>query len=106
MLNFFPSPIECLIYRANNKPTEVKVVSDLKEDIEEKNESSRKILNELSHNSNIVNSPTRKDLMKYNNPEKQENDLKSNKKNDKFANKKEVEIQMRNFENSKKDIIK
>ena len=44
----------------------------LKEDIEEKNESSRKILNELSHNSNIVNSPTRKDLMKYNNPEKQE----------------------------------
>ena len=48
MLNFFPSPVECLIYRANNDPNKIREIA------ENKNESSRKILNEMSNLSSQV----------------------------------------------------
>ena len=52
MLNIYPSPVECLIFRMNNNNLQLKEIED-KKDIKE-NESSRKILIESSI---IKNSP-------------------------------------------------
>lgn len=105
MLNFFPSPIECLIYRANQKPSEENKELDKKEEESEgkENESSRKILNEMSNTSNIINSPHKDLINNYSKIEKNGvRELKYNQENDESGNKKEKEIELRNYENFKK----
>jgi hypothetical protein len=96
MVNFYPSPIECLIFRANQKISEVKEIPKKKEneeENEEKNESSRKILNDLANNSNIINSP-KKDLLNHNNDHQiYQINLSCNIENNQFSNKMEIELQ-------------
>lgn len=102
MLNFFPSPVECLIYRANLKPDDMKQITHKKEYAEEGGcaiESSRKILNEMSNTSNIINSPNR-ELIRFNQIDKTGIDSKDiNRENDESGNKKAVEL--RNLESYK-----
>ena len=91
MLNFYPSPIECLIYRANNK-LEIKGISGgNKEDKE--NESQRKIINDQS---NVSVPADQREMFRYNQAERDATDSKMvNQQNDESGNK--IAVELRNL---------
>jgi hypothetical protein len=90
MINFYPSPIECLIFRANSNLIDIKKIPEKKEN-EEKNESSRKILNEFSDNSNIVNSP--KKILFYDTVRVNKNNIDNNIEINESGNKIVLELE-------------
>ena len=81
MLNFYPSPIECLIYRAQNKPREIR-------ENKEEQESSRKIVNELS---NISDQEHQLNILKYDQADRDAKMVKQ--QNNESGNKIAVELQ-------------
>jgi hypothetical protein len=94
MLNFFPSPIECLIYRANNNSNKLNDIHLQNEGFEEKNESSRKIINDIQNDNTIILNNPSKELQKYNEIEKKDDNCNSSRReNEGFNDKKDLELQ-------------